>query len=69
MRGYHEKRVKVGDLVTMYTHDTGLIGVVLDRKPKAFSSKPAQIGIKWFSGTNSFEWEPEGWLEVVSEGR
>ena len=67
MRGYHEKRVKIGDLVTMYTHDTGLIGIVLAREPKAYSTTPAQIGIKWFNGSNSFEWEPEGWLEVISE--
>ena len=69
MRGYHEKRVKVGDLVTMYTHDTGLIGVVVDRKPVAISTTPAQLCIKWFNGGGSVEWEPEGWLEVVSEGR
>ena len=55
--------------MTMYTHDTGLIGVVIDRKPVAISTTPAQIGIKWFNGANSFEGEPEGWLEVVSEGR
>ena len=67
MRGYHEKRVKIGDLVTMYSHDTGLIGIVLAREPKAYSTTPAQIGIKWFNGSNSFEWEPEGWLEVISE--
>tara|TARA_A100001391_G_scaffold142444_1_gene100224 strand:- start:362 stop:559 length:198 start_codon:yes stop_codon:yes gene_type:complete len=63
------RRPRVGDLVTMYTFDTGLIGVVLDRKPKAISTTPAQIGIKWFNEGGSFEWEPEGWLEVVSEGR
>ncbi len=55
--------------MTMYTHDTGLIGVVIDRKPVAISTTPAQIGIKWFNQGGSFEWEPEGWLEVVSEGR
>ncbi len=27
-----KKRIRIGDLVTMYTHDTGLIGVVMDRK-------------------------------------
>ena len=64
-----KKRARIGDLVTMYTHDTGLIGAVLDRKPKAISTTPAQIGIKWFNTGGSFEWEPEGWLEVVSEGR
>ena len=64
-----KKRVRIGDLVTMYTHDTGLIGVAIDREPKAISTTPAQIGIKWFNEGGSFEWEPEGWLEVVSEGR
>tara|TARA_B100000212_G_scaffold334715_1_gene305774 strand:- start:1576 stop:1737 length:162 start_codon:yes stop_codon:yes gene_type:complete len=53
----------------MYTHDTGLIGVAIDREPKAISTTPAQIGIKWFNEGGSFEWEPEGWLEVISEGR
>ena len=62
-----KKRVRIGDLVTMYTHDTGLIGIVLDREPKAISTTPAQLGILWFNGANSFEWEPEGWLEVISE--
>lgn len=64
-----KKRVRIGDLVKMWTHNTGLVGIVLERHPKAISTTPAQIGIKWFNGTNSFEWEPEGWLEVVSEGR
>ena len=63
-----KKRIRIGDLVTMYTHDTGLIGLVLDRKPKAISTTPAQICIKWFNGGGSVEWEPEGWLEVVSAG-
>ena len=53
--------------MTMYTHDTGLIGLVLDREPKAISTTPAQICIKWFNGGGSVEWEPEGWLEVISE--
>jgi hypothetical protein len=64
-----KKRAKNGDLVTMSTHDTGLIGVVIDRKPVAISTTPAQIGIRWFTEGHTFDWEPEGWLEVVSEGR
>jgi len=64
-----KKRAKIGDLVTMSTHDTGLIGVVIDRKPVAISTTPAQIGIRWFTEGHTFDWEPEGWLEVVSEGR
>jgi len=61
-----KKTIKIGDLVTMYTHDTGLVGIVLERHPKAISTTPAQIGIKWLNEGGSFEWEPEGWLEVVS---
>ena len=67
-----KKRVRIGDLVTMYTHDTGLIGLVLERHPNGVEvdgEPTAQIGIKWFNEGGSFEWEPEGWLEVVSEGR
>ena len=61
-----KKRVRIGDLVTMYTHNTGLIGVVLDRKPKAISTTPAQLGIIWAGGSGQIDWEPEGWLEIVS---
>ena len=61
--------IKVGDLVKMGTHDTGLVGIVLERHPKAISTTPAQIGIKWFGGSGKTDWEPEAWLEVVSEGR
>jgi len=61
--------IKVGDLVRMHTHDTGLVGIVLERHPKAISTTPAQIGIKWFGGSGKTDWEPEAWLEVVSEGR
>ncbi len=62
-------RIKIGDLVKMKTHDTGLIGIVLERHPKAISTTPAQIGIQWCSRSGKVEWEPEGWLEVVSESR
>ena len=63
------KRARVGDLVRMRTHDTGLVGVVLGRHPKAISTTPAQLGIMWMGGSGQIDWEPEGWLEVVSEGR
>ena len=61
--------IKKGDLVKMKTHDTGLVGIVLERHPKAISTTPAQIGIKWFKGSGKVDWEPESWLEVVSESR
>ena len=59
-------RPKIGDLVKMRTHETGLIGLVLERHPKAISTTPAQLGIMWVGGSGKIDWEPEGWLEVVS---
>ena len=63
------KRIKKGDLVRMHTHDTGLVGIVIDRHPKAISTTPAQVGIMWTGGSGNVDWEPEAWLEVVSESR
>ena len=60
------KRIKKGDLVRMKTHNTGLVGIVVDRHPVAISTTPAQLGIKWAGGSGKIDWEPEGWLEVVS---
>ncbi len=62
-------RIKKGDLVRMHTHDTGLIGIVVDKEPKGDGFIKQQIGIKWFGGSGKVDWEPEGWLEVVSESR
>ncbi len=62
--------IKIGDLVKMKTHDTGFVGIVVGRHPKAISTTPAQIGIRWFTPTQpDINWEPEAWLEVVSESR
>lgn len=63
------KRIKTGDLVRMKTHDTGLVGLVVDRYPKHTDTGPIQIGIKWFKGSGKVDWEPASWLEVVSESR
>jgi len=60
------KRPRVGDLVKMRTHETGLVGIVLERHPKAISTTPAQLGIMWAGGSGKMDWEPEAWLEVVS---
>ena len=61
-----KKRIRIGDLVTMKTHDTGFVGLVLDVHPSELH-KSTQIGIKWFGGSGKIDYEPEGWLEVVSE--
>jgi hypothetical protein len=58
--------MKVGDLVRMKTHETGLVGIVVDRD---YHHSSIQIGIKWFKGSGKTDWEPESWLEVVSESR
>jgi len=63
------KRIKKGDLVRMKTHETGLAGIALERHPVAISTTPTQIGIKWFGGSGKMDWEPEAWLEVISESR
>ncbi len=59
--------IKTGDLVKMKTHDTGLVGLVLDVHPSELH-KSVQIGIKWFGGSGKTDWEPEAWLEVISAG-
>ena len=59
--------MKVGDLVRAKTHDTGLVGIVVDRDHH--DSSATQIGIKWFGGSGKVDWEPEPWLEVISESR
>ena len=58
--------MKVGDLVSMKTHETGLIGIIvkLDYHPNA-----KQVGIRWFGGSGETDWEPEAWLEVISESK
>ena len=61
--------IKTGDLVRMKTHETGLVGIVVGRYPKYTDTGSIQIGIKWFKGSGKTDWEPESWLEVVSESR
>ena len=57
--------MKVGDLVRMKgsAYDTGFVGIVVGKGDR-YSSK--MIGIKWFGGSGKVDWEPETWLEVVS---
>jgi hypothetical protein len=63
--------MKVGDLVRMKTHETGHVGIVVDKEPAGSDGYISpQIAIHWFGGQyNKVEWEPEAWLEVVNEGR
>jgi hypothetical protein len=55
--------IKRGDLVRMKTHDTGLVGIVVDRD---YHHSSTQIAIKWIGGSGKVDWEPESWLEVIS---
>ena len=62
--------IKIGDLVKMDTHETGLIGVVVGKVPETGRRhQRPQIGILWIGGSGKVDWEPEPWLEVVSESR
>ncbi len=58
--------MQVGDLVRMKTHDTGLIGVVVEMNPRGAG---LNVAIRWNKGSGKINWEPYGWLEVVSESR
>ena len=62
------KIVRTGDLVKMKHYDTGLVGLVVDMH-RSDLHKSVQVGIMWLSKPGKVEWEPEQWLEVVSEGR
>ncbi len=59
-------RIRAGDLVKMKTHDTGFVGLVLDVHTSELH-KSVQVGIMWLPKPGKVEWEPEQWLEVVSE--
>tara|TARA_R110002020_G_scaffold266633_2_gene481677 strand:- start:622 stop:813 length:192 start_codon:yes stop_codon:yes gene_type:complete len=60
-------KIKKGDLVNMKTHETGLVGIVMDFYPREDVPGNRQIGIKWFGGSGKTDWEPEAWLEIVSQ--
>ena len=60
--------MNVGDLVRMKTHDTGFVGIVVE--VHGTTRGRIQAGIKWFSPHfTKINWEPDGWLEVLSECR
>jgi len=48
--------IKVGDLVKMKTHDTGLVGLVIDRDHHPNST---QIAIKWCGGSDRDQVKPD----------
>jgi hypothetical protein len=54
--------------VKMRNYDTGLVGLVVDIH-RSDLHKSVQVGIRWLPKPGKVEWEPERWLEVISEGR
>ena len=59
-------KIQIGDLVKMRNYDTGLVGLVVDIHPSELH-KSVQVGIRWLPKPGKVEWEPERWLEVISE--
>ena len=60
--------MNIGDLVKMRNYDTGLVGLVVDIH-RSDLHKSMQVGIRWLPKPDKVEWEPDRWLEVISEGR
>ena len=60
--------VNVGDLVKMKDsmYDSVLIGIALERRFQGINN---HIRIRWLVDGHTYDWEPENWLEVISEGR
>ena len=70
--------MKVGDLVTMEDLKgkiegkivfSGLGIVVNARDRSGRTGKHKRVGIFWCDGGGTIDWEPMGWLEVVSASR
>jgi len=68
--------MKVGDLVTMEKEMKGKIvfsgvGLVVDTRPVAtgHTGRRRRVGIFWSDGGGVIDWEPMGWLVVISESR
>ena len=67
--------MKVGDLVIMgreilpvgATHPVGII--VADDYPNLSIVSRKRIGVVWTDGGGAVDYEPQAWLEVISERR
>ena len=58
--------MNIGDLVKMRDFDTGLVGLVVDIH-RSDLHKSVQVGIRWLAKPGKVEYEPERWIEVISE--
>ena len=47
-------------------YDSVLIGIALERRFQGINN---HILIRWFVDGHTYDWEPENWLEVVSDSR
>jgi len=72
-QGDSMNHIKTGDLVRMKLgmYDSDLVGIVMELHPGDLMhpQHAPQIGIKWFGGSGKMDWEPESWLDVISESR
>ena len=69
--------MKLGDLVTMpgswiqnmnRIDEVGLVVALPPADPDGERRQTPRVGILW-SGAERIDWEPESWLEVLSESR
>lgn len=64
--------IKLGDLVAMKSHDTGFVGIVMHTPPPSRGKGPVPlVGVYWMgiSKLGNLSYEPQAWLEVLSEGK
>ncbi len=63
--------MKVGDLVIMSRVESSVVGLVVKMPyvgPDGEKQQTPRAGIYWMDG-DGVDWEPMGWLEVISESR
>ena len=61
--------MKVGDLVVFRGDEDRVTGLIVSEDPpQPYSSRRPRLGV-WWSDHDQVEWEPEKYMEVVSESR
>ena len=66
--------MQVGDLVIMpgavlADGETQCVGIVVADDDQSFGRNRKHIGIVWTDGGGAVDYEPQAWLEVVSESQ
>ena len=59
--------MKVGDLVIISGGE--IVGIVVADDDQSFGRNRKHLGIVWTDGGGRVDYEPQAWLEVVSESR